>query len=677
MTVLTLAALLLSARPCADGGVVVVHPDADYSESGVWSDGGRSWDQRGMSARPARRSESPGAWARWTPDLPAAGRYRVWLWNMPAYFQDNAATIQVVAGGHTTTIKRDLRDGYWGWLPLGDFDFAAGAYVQVTRGDRMLQVDAARFQSVESIAPIAPLPPYPPADGKVPYLDRSGPTGRLMLGGKPYLMLGAELENGSALDPEDIPDMDALFDSLCEQRMNTIETPISWKQIEPTEGQFDFRVIDALIDHARARNMHLAILWFGTYKNLQSYYSPLWVIQNEPRFVRARDKAGKAIGTVSPFCRAALDADVRAFTALLGRIVERDAAHQVVLMVQVENEMPSWRDYGEAGQAAWNGAVPPELTAYLAANEAGLGRWARDLWVKHGRRADGTWAEVFGDDDQGARAFGAWFYSRFADQVAAAGKAVLPLPMYVNSWQGESPCFERYLDVAHAAMPHIDCTGPDLYLDRGFSRELDAARRPWDNVVVPETNQSTAAGARAWTAYGKYGALYFGSYLGPEMRTSGCRETFAILEQIADIVCDKKATDAMTGFNQEGQAPGTSWDEPFGPYVLHLTATDAVPPAGECDNLSGGAMPGAGMALRLGPDEVIVIASRLTIALRRADGQPLALGSAESGHFDAGRWVPGEALHPVVADGAVRLEFPRESGRYGQVRLQLGASAHP
>jgi hypothetical protein len=466
--------------------------------------------------------------------------------------------------------------------------------------------------------------------------------------------------------------MDPLFDQFCRQHMNTIETPISWKQLEPTEGQFDYRVIDALIAHARARRMHLALLWFGTYKNLQSYYAPLWVINDQRRFGRARDKSGKVIGTVSPFSAAALAADQRAFAALLTRVAQQDPEHQVVLLAQVENEMPSWRDYSDAGQAAWSQNVPPELTAALAANEATLSPWARDLWTRHGRKATGTWEEVFGADDNAGRAFGAWWYSRFADQVAAAGKAVLALPMDVNSWQGESPCFERYLDIAHAAMPHLDCTGPDLYLDRGFSRELGLARRPWNNVLVPETNQSTVAGARAWTAYGKFGCLYFGSYLGPELGTSRCAETFAILQQMADIVCAKKATADLTGFNQEGQTPGQSWDEPFGPYRLTLTATDAVKPVGECDNQTGGAMPGAGLAVRLGPGQLVVIASRLSVLLRRADGQPLTLQAAESGHFEASAWVSGAKLRPAAEDGGLRLDFPRQSGQYAQVRLRLG-----
>jgi hypothetical protein len=155
-----------------------------------------------------------------------------------------------------------MRAGYFGWVPLGDFPFKAGSqgHVRITRGDRTLLVDAARFRRAADITPVKPLP----ADGKPAYLDKKGPGGRLILGGRPYLMLGGELENTSALEPMDIPFMDELFDILCEQKINTALAPISWKQLEAKEGEFDFSVLDALVERAQSRNLHLIILWFGT-----------------------------------------------------------------------------------------------------------------------------------------------------------------------------------------------------------------------------------------------------------------------------------------------------------------------------------------------------------------------------------------------------------------------------
>jgi len=664
-----------AAKIARDGSILIDHGEAEYAEGGAWEDGGKGWEQRGMSYSLARQTKADGAWAKWMPDLPAAGTYRVYLWNIPYHAQDSKAKVEVVYDGGTKSIVKDMRAGYFGWIPLGDFPFKAGSagFVKATRGDRTLLVDAARFRLVSAIPPVRPLDPYPAPDGKLPYLDRKGQTGRLILGGRPYLMLGAELENTSALEPCDIPYMDPLFDLLCEQRMNTIEAPVCWRQLEPKEGEFDFSVIDALIAHARARNMHLAILWFGLYKNLQSYYAPLWVIHNTTRFFRAKDKEGKDIHTVSPFCQAGLDGDRRAFQKLMDRIKEQDPTHQVVLMVQVENEMPSWLDYSDPAQEAWKQPVSKELIQHIAENEATISRWLRDTWTRHGRKTSGTWAEVFGPgESEGGRAFGAWFYARFADQVAAAGKAILALPMYINSWQGESPCYQAYMDIAHVAAPSIDFMGPDLYLKKGFSHEVELASRPWNNVVVPETNGSTAAGARAWTAYGKHGCLYYGGYWGPEMETSRCKETFEILEQMADLICEKKASAYLLGFHQEVEKAGEAWEEPFCGYTLRFAATDAVKTEGEFDNVTGGEMPGAGLAVKIGPDEFVLIASRVSVEWRRADGKPVAVAVAERGRFEKSRWVKTGPATPTVENGVVRFEFPRESGTYEQVRFRLG-----
>jgi hypothetical protein len=40
---------------------------------------------------------------------------------------------------------------------------------------------------------------------------------------------------------------------------------------------------------------------------------------------------------------------------------------------------------------------------------------------------------VFGDSDATAEIFTAWHYARYVESLAAAGKAVYPLPMYVNA----------------------------------------------------------------------------------------------------------------------------------------------------------------------------------------------------------------------------------------------------
>jgi len=659
-----------AAKTAFDGSLIVDFGDAEYSEGGVWQDAGSGWQQRGVNYSLARQSKDDNAWAQWKPEL-APGEYVVDLWNIPYHAQDSKAQIEVTHAGGVTKIQRDMRDAYYGWVPLGKFRFDSGhGNVKIMRGDRNLMIDAARFRPAQLVKAPRLLPPYPVPDGKVPHLDRPGPTGRLILGGKPYLMLGGELENVSALHPQDIPFMDSLFDILLAQRINTVEAPIAWRQLEEKEGQWDFRVIDALIEKARARNMHLAILWFGTYKNLQSYYSPYWMHANPKRFPFVVNKEGKTQGTVSPFSQEALQLDQRAFKTLMNRIKERDPQHQVVLMVQVENEMPSARDYSEAAQKLWQAPVPKELTDYLVANEATLSPWLRDLWTKNGKKTQGTWPEIFGESDGAGRVFGSWFYGRFTDAVAKAGKEALNLPMYCNSWRGESPVWHQYMDVFHAAAPNIDFVGPDLY-GKGFNEEVKATLRPWNNLVVPESDSSTVSAARAWTAYGRFGALYFGSYWGPETEWTQSKATFEIMENMATLLLENKGTPNMTGFHQEVAKAGESWEEPFQGGRLRLTATHTLDPGGELNNLTGGQTLGCGLIAQSGPSEYVLVGSRLDLEWTAPPGKTLTLKWAETGRYENGVWKKSGAATPAqieAKEGRIIAHFPHENATFAQFR---------
>jgi hypothetical protein len=47
-------------------------------------------------------------------------------------------------------------------------------------------------------------------------------------------------------------------------------------------------------------------------------------------------------------------------------------------------------------------------------------------WSDHGSAMSGNWEAVFGKGQQTDKIFTAWHYANFANEVAAAGKAVYP-----------------------------------------------------------------------------------------------------------------------------------------------------------------------------------------------------------------------------------------------------------
>jgi beta-galactosidase GanA len=204
------------------------------------------------------------------------------------------------------------------------------------------------------------------AHADMPRLETQGSTQRLVVDGKPMLVLGGELGNSSASSRVY---MARHWPKLKAMNLNTVLAPVSWELIEPKEGTYDFSSVDDLLQDARAHDMRLVLLWFGAWKNSMSTYVPSWVKRDDVRFPRAKAANGASQEILSAFSANTQGADAKAYAALLAHLKAADA-RGTVLMVQVENEigmLPSAREWGSDANAAWAGPVPAALTKRLAA----------------------------------------------------------------------------------------------------------------------------------------------------------------------------------------------------------------------------------------------------------------------------------------------------------------------
>src|SRR5262249_58792106 len=95
----------------------------------------------------------------------------------------------------------------------------------------------------------------------------------LLVDGKPFLVLGGQIHNSSGW-PSELPQV---WKSMAALHANTIEAPVYWEQFEPQEGHFDYGNVDKIVEGARAHNLHVVLLWFGTWKNGNMHYVPAWV----------------------------------------------------------------------------------------------------------------------------------------------------------------------------------------------------------------------------------------------------------------------------------------------------------------------------------------------------------------------------------------------------------------
>src|SRR5690348_16435967 len=77
---------------------------------------------------------------------------------------------------------------------------------------------------------------------QTPSLRKQGTATQLIVDGKPFLMLAGELGNSSSSSAEYMP---PLWPRLGAMNLNTVLVPVYWELIEPSEGQFDFSLVDA------------------------------------------------------------------------------------------------------------------------------------------------------------------------------------------------------------------------------------------------------------------------------------------------------------------------------------------------------------------------------------------------------------------------------------------------
>ncbi|MEM2886695.1 MAG: DUF5597 domain-containing protein [Candidatus Bathyarchaeia archaeon] len=404
-------------------------------------------------------------------------------------------------------------------------------------------------------------------DEGIPHLRRFDGAKQLMVDGKPFIILGGEVHNSSSSSLEY---MEPLWPRLVSLGLNTVLLPVTWELIEPEEGRFDFHLVDGLIDRARRYGLKVIFLWFGTWKNAVSSYTPEWVKTDFRRFPRAQDSMGRGLDSITCFSRNALEADSRAFKTLMRHIREVDSGKHTVIMVQVENEvgiLGSSRDYNPLAEEYFNQPVPEELIEYLRANEEKLNPYLRCIWKREGGRTSGVWREVFGSGAD--EVFMAWYFARYVDSVAAAGKSEYPIPMYVNAWLGPSAYMyedgrpgdypsggpiSRMLEVWRVAAPNIDLIAPDIYRE-DFSSVCDEYARLDNPLLIPETVRDERSASYVFHALGRYNGIGFSPFgiddiAEPEKHPLA--DSYRLLLGMIPLIARYQGTGRIIGFVDDG-----------------------------------------------------------------------------------------------------------------------------
>lgn len=270
---------------------------------------------------------------------------------------------------------------------------------------------------------------------------------------------------------------------------------------------------------------------------------------------------------LSLFYPEARKADAKAFKKLMAHLKEVDEAHSTVLMVQVENEpglLGDSRDGGPAAEKLFRQPVPADLLDFLEKDWSKLHadfNFGNDgpLNVPE-PRGSASWEAVFGKSPKTDELFMAYHYAHYVNEVAAAGKAAYPLPLYTNAWQnyfdgdakpgmpasggnmpGDYPSgggTSNVLDIWLQFAPALDLIAPDIYLN-----DYDTSCRKYCHrgqpLFVPEQRRDAYGARRVWVAFGSHAAIGtspFGIDTMIPASESPIAKHYALLQSVSSIV---------------------------------------------------------------------------------------------------------------------------------------------
>jgi hypothetical protein len=478
----------------------------------------------------------------------------------------------------------------------------------------------------------------PPAKAQQPRLEKRGHSTQLIVEGKPFLVLGGELHNSSS---SDLSYLRPLWAPIKQMNLNTALAAVSWELIEPKEGTFDFSLVDGILQGARANHLHVILLWFGSWKNGLSHYTPAWVKKDTKRFPRIVLENGKPTETISALSDNACKADAHAFAALMHHVKAVDAVNKTVIMMQVENEVGiigGTRDHSAAANDAFAKPVPAQLLEGIHKNPSASGN---------------SWTDVFGNANAADEAFMAWHYAQYINAVAKAGKAEYNIPMFVNTWivqpedkkPGDYPAGgpqSHVHDIWRTGAPAIDIFAPDIYL-KDFKRITSLYHHDWNPLFIPESFSGKDGAANAFYAIGRHHAIGYSPF-GIDGKTTDTpsqtpvAKAYKLLAQLSPEILAAQSKDEIAAVSLD--SINASETIALGGYKITVTLRK---------NWSGVTMAsqGYGLIIHTGPDTFIVAGADIDATFVPDSPGPSIAGilSVREGAYVNGQWKPGRWLN--------------------------------
>ena len=514
----------------------------------------------------------------------------------------------------------------------------------------------------------------------IPFLTKQGNTTQLFVNDEPYIILGGELGNSTFTSVES---MEPVWSKLKAMNLNTVLAPVYWEIIEPQEGVYDFELLDQLIEEARNQELKLVLLWFASWKNSMSSHVPAWVKKDQERFPRVKDDAGKSHEILTPFSENNLNADLKAFQALMKHLKEFDGKDRTVIMIQPENEigmLPSARDYHPLANQKFEENVPQEFIEYLKRNKDDLVPEFRAVWEKTGFNTSGNWEDIFGVGTHTDEIFMAWYYAQFTNTIIEAGKEIYPLPMFVNAAlnrPGREPGkgypsagpLPHIMDVWMAGGSAIDFLSPDFYFPN-IEHWCDLYTRQGNSLFIPEHRFDNTVAAKALFTIGHYESMGFSPFSiestdEPENEELG--KVYAMVDQLTPIIAEHQGAGKIEGVLLDKENQETVLV--FGDYKMTFKHSHTLGWEGDSKNEVW--EPSGAIIIQTDDREFYIAGSGIVATFEKKNEPTITVGilKNEEGRFENGEWKVFRHLNGDQTHQGRHVRIFR--GEYSIQRLEL------
>lgn len=516
---------------------------------------------------------------------------------------------------------------------------------------------------------------------KISHLNKQGLTTQLIVDQTPFIILGGELGNSTFTSLEY---MAPIWPKLEQMHLNTVLAPVYWEIIEPVENQFDFTLYDQLIKEARKHHLRLVLLWFGSWKNSMSSHAPSWIKLNQVRFPRVKDNQGRSKEILTPFSDENLNADLNAFKALMEHLKKIDGKENTVIMIQPENEigmLPVPRDHSSLANQKFKEEIPSELIRYLKDHRESLVPEFKKLWEVNGFKESGSWEDIFGESVSTDEIFMAWYFAQYTNKVAEAGKAIYPLPMYVNAALNRPGSLPGYsypsagplphlMDVWKAGAPSIDFLSPDIYFP-DIEHWCDLYVRQGNPLFIPEIGGGPAGAAKALFTLGHYESMGFSPFSiesTPDPGNDPLGKAYQLVDQLMPVISENQGKNRIEGmmFDKDHR------ERIFRLGNYEFTAKHSYTLGYEANSKNVEWETTGALIVQTGDSEFYLAGTGVVITVKDPKNPELIVGilKAEEGRFANGRWKVIRHLNGDQTHQGRHIRILRDDGFFIQ-RFEL------